>query len=153
MFKGGIPRTTMPCHTSGCPNASLVLACPRNRTPLRSAAPSHHAVSSFAIPPSWSACRAPPRRASSAECSAAPAPAAAPAASVTLPEGEEFYDVEDAAPAPCFENSESWSATHLKKAQRLRQHDSRPGSQSLASRVRDVVRRPSLGDIAKIESR
>lgn len=79
------------------------------------------------------------------------ASATAPA-SITLAE-EEFYDVDDAAPAPCFEGSDGWSATHLKKAQRRRQHDSRPGSQSLASRVRDVVRRPPLEDIAQVESR
>ena len=61
---------------------------------------------------------------------------------------EEFIDAD-----PRYADSADWSATHLKKALRRRQHDSRPGSQSLTSIVRDVVRRQSLEGIAQTESR
>ena len=88
------------------------------------------------------------RRHVQTQCSSASAPA------TDITDGEEsYYDEDDVSPSPCYAESDSWSSTHLKKAQRRRQHDSSPGSQSLASRVRDVVRRPSLRKLATIPSR
>lgn len=143
-----IPSRSAPMHLCGYRTTNCGPTHPHKRMCLKFEYAQDRCYQRESYPPSVRANTLHSRRASQTQCSSATAP------SVSITDGEEsYYDEDEASPSACYAESDTWSSTHLKKAQRRRQHDSRPGSQSLASRVQDVVRRPALKEIAKIPSR